>query len=166
MRYILLAAAIIAITTPGARAVTVSGHPVHVTKCDPELNATLTYPPAYYPASPFYWNDPWGYRYYQPPFRASNPTLSIDYSNSTTTAMSAIEFGLVANGRLVAEVRDVGTFSPGAEIKHSFGISHNVFPLQTGLPHCVPLWIRFADGTHWRNPNLPALRNSAFGPGI
>jgi len=69
--------------------------------------------------------------------------------------MHTIEFGLVANGVLRAEVRDVGTFSPGAEIKHSFGISANVFPIQTGLPQCIPLRITFADGSKWRNPALP-----------
>jgi len=155
----------IAILTPGARAITMAHHPVRVTTCDPQLNETLNYPPAFYPVSPFYWNDPWGYRYYQPPYRSSNPTLSIEYTNTTEKVMNTIEFGLIANGHLVAEVRDVGTFSPGAPIKHAFGISRNVFPLQTGLPHCVPLWIKFADGTAWRNPHLPALRRSEFGSG-
>ena len=69
--------------------------------------------------------------------------------------MTDIEFGLVANGRLVAEVRDVGTFSPGAEIKHQFGLNPNVFPLQTALSRCVPLRIIFADGTTWKNGHLP-----------
>ncbi len=76
--------------------------------------------------------------------------------------MTEIEFGLVANGRLVAEVRDVGTFSPGAEIKHKFGLNPNVFPLQTSFAKCVPLHIKFADGTKWRNPNLPALQRSIY----
>ena len=82
--------------------------------------------------------------------------LGIDYTNKTQKVMREIEFGLIANGNLVAEVKDVGTFSPGIEIKHEFGISHNVFPLQTGLARCVPLRIKFADGTKWRNPRLPA----------
>ena len=69
--------------------------------------------------------------------------------------MTEIEFGLVTSGTLRAEVKDVGTFSPGAEIKHKFGISPNVFPLQTALEQCVPLRITFADGTKWRNPGLP-----------
>ena len=64
----------------------------------------------------------------------------------------------------MAEVRDVGTFSPGAEIKHKFGISTNVFPLQTGLPQCVPLGIQFEDGTKWRNPALPAHNPQLYGP--
>ena len=53
---------------------------------------------------------------------------------------------------MVAEVRDVGTFSPGAEIKHQFGLSPNVFPLGTSIVECVPLKITFVDGSKWKNP--------------
>ena len=136
-------------------------HPVKVTTCDPRQNATASYGPAWTPAyypyrgNPWYWNDVYGAPYYQPAYVQNNPTLGIDYTNQTSKVMKQIEFGLIANGNLVAEVRDVGTFSPGVEIKHEFGLSENVFPLQTGLPHCVPLRITFADGTHWRNPRLP-----------
>ncbi len=76
--------------------------------------------------------------------------------------MHEIQFGLIANGILRAEVRDVGTFSPGAEIKHSFGISANVFPIQTGLPQCIPLHIQFADGAKWRNPHLPPKNQKIY----
>lgn len=136
-------------------------HPVKVTTCDPRQNQVTSYgpawSPAYYPGYPYYWNDVYGARYWQPAYvqSSSSPTLGIDYTNQTSKVMKQIEFGLIANGRLVAEVRDVGTFSPGVEIKHKFGLSENVFPLQTGLPHCVPLRITFEDGTHWRNPRLP-----------
>lgn len=136
--------------------------PVHVTNCDPELNPTVRYPPAFYPAYPFYWRDVYGYSYYQPHLASVNPTLNIGYTNVTNKVMSQIEFGLIANGNLVAEVRDVGTFSPAALIQHSFGLSPNVFPLQTGLPRCVPLRIKYADGTAWQNPRLPALRRSIY----
>ncbi len=133
-------------------------HPVKVTTCDPRQNAVAYGPawtPAYYPYGPYYWNDVYGARYWQPTYAQNNPTLGIDYTNQTSKVMKQIEFGLIANGNLVAEVKDVGTFSPGVEIKHEFGISRNVFPLQTGLPRCVPLRITFEDGTHWRNPRLP-----------
>ena len=117
--------------------------------------------PAYYPPAPYYWPSVYGYRYYQPPVRTQNPTLAIDYSNATDKVMKQIEFGLIAGGRLVAEVKDVGTFSPGAEIKHEFGLSPNVFPLQTSMTRCVPLRITFEDGTKWRNPRLPHRRRQA-----
>jgi hypothetical protein len=144
-----------------AMAVESPRHPVNVTTCNPSRNVMVSggWVPGYYPRNPYYYSTVYGYRYYQPPVRTSNPTLAIDYTNMTAKPMSEIEFGLVANGNLVAEVKDVGTFSPGVEIKHEFGLSPNVFPLQTSLARCVPLKIRFADGTKWRNPRLPALRH-------
>lgn len=140
--------------------------PILVNKCNPQRNNYMAtgFAPAYYPmgVGPYWgWQSVYGPRYYQYPV-AGNPTLGIDYVNQTNMVMKDIEFGLVANGQLVAEVRDVGTFSPGAEIKHEFGLSRNVFPLQTGLPRCLPLKITFADGTKWRNPHLPALQRSIY----
>jgi len=143
-------------------------HPIKVSTCNPNRNVyqSTGYAPAYYPvtAGP-YWGWPSvypGYTYYSYPVQGE-PTLSIDYSNATSVVMSDIEFGLIAHGNLVAEVRDKGTFSPGAEIKHQFGISQNVFPLGTSMVECVPLKITFADGSKWKNPHLPSLRRSIYG---
>lgn len=144
--------------------------PIKVLNCSPEQGTTWVnagYVPAYYPVGvgPYWgWPSVYGpaYSYYSTPVQ-SNPTLEIDYYNNTPVTMKDIEFGLIANGRLVAEVRDVGTFSPTAEIKHSFGLNPNVFPLSTGLPHCVPLKITFIDGSKWKNPHLPALRRQIYG---
>jgi len=130
---------------------------VRVSDCNPKLNLMQSggYA-AYAPGWPGgYWGDPYGVRYYQPPVTSADPQVAIHYTNISHKVMSQIEFGLVASGVLVAEVRDVGKFSPGAEIKHKFGLSANVFPIRTGLPQCVPLRITFADGTKWRNPALP-----------
>jgi hypothetical protein len=145
----------------GASAAESYTHPVSVLRCDPQRTVSTSptyvgFGPGFYGGG--YWNDPWGVNYFQPavPTTVSETgTLYLDYKNATPKVMGTIDFGLVANGRLVAEVRDVGTFSPGIEIKHSFGLSPNVFPLQTGLPRCVALRILFKDGTKWKNPNLP-----------
>jgi hypothetical protein len=134
---------------------------IHVAKCHPSLNRSTTYATGYYPTRPYYWNNVYGRRYYQPPVTTTNPTLSIDYTNTAPKTATQVEFGLVARGTLIAEVRDAGTFSTGALIQHQFGLSHNVFPIGTGLPQCVPLKVQYADGTSWRNPHLPALRHSA-----
>jgi hypothetical protein len=139
-------------------------HVLKVNRCEPQFrtNAYPGFVPAYYPRlTPWGWVDVYGYRYVQPPVAGSGH-LGIDYVNITSKTMSQIEFGLLARGSLVAEVRDVGTFSPGVEIKHEFGLNPNVFPLGTGLPRCVPLRITFADGTKWRNPHLPAIQRSLY----
>ena len=133
---------------------------IRVSKCDPVAGNTFVsggYVPGYYPVRPYYWYDAYGRRFYQPSVTRTNPELAIDYTNVGNKVATTIEFGLVARGRLVAEVRDVGTFSPGAEIKHKFGLSPNVFPIGTGLPQCLPLRITFQDGTKWRSHRLPLL---------
>jgi hypothetical protein len=132
---------------------------IKVSACNPALNVAQSggfvgYAPGWGYRGGYY-GDPWGARYYQPPVTTANPQLGIDYTNISHKPMTEIQFGLVANGVVKAEVRDVGTFSPGAEIKHKFGISANTFPIGTGLPQCVPFHITFADGTKWRNPALP-----------
>jgi len=143
-------------------------HPVKVNRCEPQRNRVTSmngWAPGFYPPGAYYWTDIYGRRYYQYPYRTTtsqSPMLSIDYVNNTAQTMKEIEFGLLARGTLVAEVRDAGTFSPNVEIKHRFGITSNVFPLGTGLPQCVPLRITFENGTTWRNPNLPTLNRSIY----
>jgi hypothetical protein len=148
-----------------------TAHPIKVSACNPQRNTYMStaYTPAFYPAGYGYpgrywgWPSVYGPTYYQYPVEGE-PTLAIDYANATTVVMKQIEFGLVVRGSLVAEVKDVGTFSPGAEIKHKFGLNPNVFPIQTSFAECVPLKITFEDGSHWKNPHLPALKRSIYGP--
>ena len=141
--------------------------PIHVNEClprPPSPGVAAPYGPIgpvwsgyYWPAvGGYYWRDPYGYNVQQ---LSTPPELAIHYRNITTTTATTVDFGLIANGNLVAEVRDVGTFSPHAEIKHTFGLSPNVFPLQTGLPICLPLHVVFADGTSWTSSHLPALQH-------
>ena len=132
---------------------------INVSHCSAALNVMQSggyagYTPGYW-GPRGYWGDVYGGSFYSPPITTTNPQMAVDYMNITHKTMTEIEFGLVANGVLKAEARDVGTFSPNAEIKHKYGIPASTFPLGTGLPRCVPLRITFQDGTHWRNPALP-----------
>jgi hypothetical protein len=157
----IIALALVAGAATPTRAQVPVRHPIKVSTCQPSRNVIHTgggWGPGYYPVGPYRWPSVYGYNYYEPPLRTSDPTLAIDYTNDTSQVMKQIEFGLVANGNLVAEVKDVGTFSPGVEIKHEFGLSRNVFPIRTALSRCVPLTIVYADGTKWKNPHLPALK--------
>ena len=52
--------------------------------------------------------------------------------NISPKVMKEVQFGLIANGILKAEAKDVGTFSPNAEIKHKYGIPASTFPIGTG----------------------------------
>lgn len=147
--------------TNGAGTVRSAARLINVSSCDPQRSVIMpaygAFSPGFYPLAPYYWSDPYGFSYLQPPLQSSSGTLSIDYMNITQKVMKTIDFGLVANGRLVAEVRDVGTFSPNAEIKHQFGLDSNVFPLRTALSKCIPLHVIYADGTSWTNASLPPV---------
>ncbi|HTU83894.1 MAG TPA: hypothetical protein VMF61_17350 [Candidatus Acidoferrales bacterium] len=143
--------------------------PIKVSNCEPKPPETTWvgtgFAPAYYPVGvgPYWgWGSVYGPSYYSARPVTSNASLGIDYHNNTNVVMKQVEFGLVVNGNLVAEARDVGTFSPGAEIKHVFGLNPGIFPIR-GLPHCVPLKITFDNGTKWKNPHLPALRRQIYG---
>jgi hypothetical protein len=159
MRIPILAAMMLLATAASALAQPAPSALVNVTTCDPQRSTSVaaysSFAPAYYPFAPYYWTDPYGFQYSQVAPIAGNGTLAIDYTNVTSKVMTTIDFGLVARGKLVAEVRDVGKFSPHIEIKHQFGLDRNVFPLRTALSKCVPLHIIYADQTTWTNPHLP-----------
>ncbi|HEX8806251.1 MAG TPA: hypothetical protein VF741_04840 [Candidatus Aquilonibacter sp.] len=136
-----------------------------INRCDARANISTSpgFSPGFYPAGrPWFWTDPWGVGFYQPPVTSAHPAMYVDFVNITNKVMTTIVWGLIANGRLVAEARDVGTFSPGVEIKKEYGISINVFPLQTALPQCIALDVRYQDGTRHRNPNLPPRHASIY----
>ncbi len=166
----ILAAVTLLATQTAALAVTGGRDPIQVNRCDPRSGfARSAYPAGYvrsfYPGYPFYFVDPYGFRYYQPPLLAPGrtaPTLGIDYVNTSAQTAKMVDFGLVARGDLVAEVRDVGTFTTGAEIKHEFGLSPNVFPISTGLPRCIPLLVEFTDGRVWENPHRPHAARALY----
>ncbi|MGC8486379.1 MAG: hypothetical protein ACP5O6_12230 [Candidatus Baltobacteraceae bacterium] len=90
-----------------------------------------------------------GSTHYQAPLR-SDPTVTIGYTNLAPKAIRSIDFALIAKGQIVADVRDVGDFAPGAKIKHSFALNPKIFPLGTGLAVCAPISITYADGTTWQ----------------
>lgn len=170
---IALVAAVLSTAVPAAALETVLNDPLKVTTCEPEFYTGMpTYVgiAPYYPHFP-YWqytmNYPWNGFWYNPPVMlTSSATLTVNYSNQTQKVMKNIRFGLIANGMLVAEVRDVGTFSPGIEIKHDLPLSTNVFPIQTALPLCLPLEITFDDGSTWMNPSSTNLRRQTIEPAL
>jgi hypothetical protein len=125
------------------------GYPIRVASCDPRPSY---YDPGFYPH--YY---PYGYYGYGGP-----AMLAIEYANTTSTPARVVEFGLVAHKELLAEVRDVGTFSPNITIKHEFEVSPNIFPIGTAFAQCVALFVEFQDGTHWQNPHLHQLRRSMY----
>jgi len=107
------------------------------------------------PAATFYGY--WGRPIQQFP---ESPTLLIKYANTSPKTATQIQFGLAVYGRLVGEVRDVGTFTTGAEIKHTFALDPNTTTLGSGLYTCIPLVVHYQDGSVWKHarPGAPAAQ--------
>jgi hypothetical protein len=141
---------------------------VKVSRCDAQFNygqgggpasSYVGYSDGYYPDTPYYWDDPFGLAYYQPP--ASSPSrLFIDFTNVSPKPMKAVVFGLVVVDILIAEVRDQGTFTPGAEIKRRYGIHPPATPQVK--PQCIALKIEYADGTSWALKPMPTAENGMY----
>lgn len=84
-------------------------------------------------------------------FPAFDAFLAIGYQNRSRLVASEVDFGLVVRGSLIAVVKDVGIFAPGAAIDHEFVVSREIFPLQTHAPFCEVLHVKYADGSNWFN---------------
>ncbi|HTC31589.1 MAG TPA: hypothetical protein VK702_12760 [Candidatus Acidoferrum sp.] len=86
---------------------------------------------------------------------STSPMLMIDFQNNSNKPIESIEFAYLQDNKVNAVVRDVGTFAPGSVIMHAFtfdGVS--VFNADSAMS-CVPLRVRYADGTMWNNPAAP-----------
>jgi hypothetical protein len=164
MRIIIPALVVVALMAGSAHATTLSS-PIKVMRCDLQIKggraggystATgyLGYTSGYTPGAPYYWNDPLGHAYYQPP-TSSSANLFIDFTNVTTKTMKAIDFGAEVRHVLIAEARDVGSFAPNAEIKRKYGVNPLAEPSQKVTLTCIPLKIEYTDGTSWTDPQLP-----------
>jgi len=143
-----------------------SSSPLKVNRCDLEIRGGRAggyssttgftgYTSGWTPGAPYYFNDPLGASYYQPPTSGSS-NLFIDFVNVTNKEMKVIEFGAEYRGVLVAEARDVGTFSSNAEIKRKYGVNPNLEPPKGLQLKCEPLKIEYADGTVWTRSSMPS----------
>lgn len=90
-----------------------------------------------------------GREVYQP---GTPAMLMIDFKNSASKPIKAIDFGYLQHGKVLAVVRDVGSFTPGASIMHAFSFHDMAMFSHVTSMSCVPLRIRYADGTEWKAP--------------
>jgi hypothetical protein len=98
------------------------------------------------------WLNVFGVNVSQP---ATPAMLMIDFQNASNKPIATVEFGYVRNGRIVAMVRDTGTFAPNAAITHGYGLSDTAGEIAMGGT-CVPLRVQYADGSTWMNSAMPA----------
>lgn len=93
-----------------------------------------------------YWN-PWG------PARYGSPIvdgIGISYVNTSHRTADRVAFLVNYRGD-VQHIVDLGTFSPGATITHSFGnFSGDAF-IGSRPNSCIVRAVRFTDGTAWHS---------------
>ncbi|HTX56129.1 MAG TPA: hypothetical protein VMD47_03410 [Candidatus Acidoferrales bacterium] len=86
---------------------------------------------------------------------STSPMLMIDYQNNSNKPIQSVEFAYLQGNKVNAVVQDTGTFAPGAVIMHAFSFDDmGVFNVDSAMS-CVPLRVRYADGTMWSNPAAP-----------
>ncbi|MGA7569839.1 MAG: hypothetical protein WBG27_00460 [Candidatus Aquilonibacter sp.] len=86
---------------------------------------------------------------------STSPMLMIDFQNNSNKPIESIEFAYLQGTKVNAVVRDVGTFAPGAVIMHAFSFDDKgAFNMDSAMS-CIPLRVRYADGTMWNNPAAP-----------
>lgn len=97
----------------------------------------------------------------------STAGVQVEFTNDTEKTADIIEFR-VTSGAQGGIVRDVGTFSPGIEIKHHYrsGDGQMMFAPIFSHPHiqCAVETVHFKDGVVWR-ANQAAVAKSEDPPG-
>ena len=162
MKRMLGVALLLVIAAAAAPATGKAAPPVRITACEPSNNLmdfdSVGFQPQawtwamYGPEDgPYYTFMNSSVDSYEAAVMRSGPTLAVDYVNQTASVIRSIEFGLVTRGHLIAQVQDVGTFSPAMQISHDFRLP-NLW-IGRGSLTCVPLMVTFSDGTTWNNPD-------------
>ena len=94
--------------------------------------------------------------WFQPPGPARFGSLYTDgvkivYANTTNKVITRVGFRVNYRGD-IERVIDVGTFSPGVTIDHSFGEFSGLAYLGPRPNECRAVAVRFADGSSWHRP--------------
>lgn len=99
-----------------------------------------------------YWR-PWAWPNYNQGIPITDG-LEIDYTNVGTQTAVRVAFEVNYRGER-EHIVDVGTFSPGAQIKHTFG-NFSGFAYQGPTPNsCRVRAVRYADGSVWHAQSQP-----------
>jgi hypothetical protein len=89
----------------------------------------------------------------------STGQLKIKFTNEDTREILIVRFGVDLEGK-TASIRDVGKFGPGVTVDHGFkdyaGTTQFVFSRQPH-PVCHVTYVKYADGTAWSLPDVPAV---------
>jgi hypothetical protein len=88
---------------------------------------------------------------------------NISFTNQNAVKATDVVFALETNGFVIDRFNDVGSFTPGVTIHHSFPESQPNDTMRVAVAEAT-----FADGTVWQNPDVPAPleTNTNVGVGV
>lgn len=75
------------------------------------------------------------------------PMLMIAFKNTAAHPLSTVDFGVVRGGKVIAVVRDAGSFANSAVIMHAFHLP-SIMQSEESVT-CIPLAAKYADGSSW-----------------
>ena len=125
----------------------ISGPPVTINSCSPELESTGN--------SPSVLNIP---------VSSTSQGIKIEFVNESSKVANLINFDVNSNGEQFV-IRDVGTFSPGVSITHKYrNGAGQAFVLPSFIAPkiaCQVASVRFTDGSYWTKGQTPAQSTPA-----
>lgn len=87
-------------------------------------------------------------------------SVKIAFTNNNASPATDVVFALVSHGYITNRIDDVGSFAPGVTISHEFLNS------DASIADVAVASARFADGTVWNNPAVPAEPAALTIPGV
>jgi hypothetical protein len=87
-------------------------------------------------------------------------SLRIAFTNSNNSPATEVVFALLNHGSVEMRLDDVGSFAPGVTINHAFPNQNS------SIQNVAIAQAKFADGTVWNNPAVPAAPAVSVIPGV
>jgi hypothetical protein len=87
-------------------------------------------------------------------------SVKIAFTNNSNSPATDVVFALLSNGSVATRINDVGSFANGVTISHEFANEN------ASIQDVAVAQAKFADGTVWNNPAVPAGPPVSVIPGV
>jgi hypothetical protein len=87
-------------------------------------------------------------------------SLRIAFTNDNNSRATEVVFAVLNRGSVAKRLDDVGSFTPGVAIDHTFANQSG------GIQAVAVAQVKFADGSVWNNPAVPAEPPVLVIPGV
>ena len=88
-------------------------------------------------------------------------TLDVTFVNDSPKPVRKVRFAVTTASGVLTMVDDVGQYAPGEIVRHRLRTKLKFLYIY-GNTRCVPVSVRFQDGTTWKNPSVPSKMEQAL----